>query len=218
MHMTKSFRGWLLVLLVLGLMSTSGFAQGRIATVDLRKLFDGYWKTKQADAALKDRAADLDKEYKGLRDEYAKSKEELQKLLVSANDQAVSQEERDKRKKTADAKLKELKDTEETIVQFEKSARTTLDDQRRRMRDKILEEIRNLVNVKAKTGAFTLVVDVAAETANNTPVVLYTNGENDLTSGILEQLNLGAPADTGKATEKPAETSSEKTNKPAGKK
>ena len=216
--MTKSFRNLFLVLLTLGLMSASGFAQGRIGTVDLRKLFDGYWKTKQADAALRDRAADLDKEYKGLRDEYTKSKEDLQKLMTSANDQAVSAEERDKRKKAADTKLKELKDTEETIVQFEKQARTTLDEQRQRMRDNILAEIRNLVNAKAKTGAYALIVDVAAETANRTPVVLFTNGENDLTQGILEQLNLGAPADTGKPAEKPAESITEKTNKPAEKK
>jgi len=210
MTMTKSFRNWCLVLLTLGLMSSSGFAQGRIGLVDLRKLFDNYWKTKQADSALKDRAADLDKEYKGLRDEYAKSKEEVQKLLASANDQAVSDEERSKRKKNAEAKLKDLKDTEETIVQFEKQARTTLDEQRRRMRDNILVEIRNLVNAKAKAGGYTMVIDVAAESVNNTPVVLYTNGENDMTASILEQLNLGAPADLGKPADKPAASATEK--------
>jgi outer membrane protein len=199
-------------------MSTSSFAQGRIGIVDLRKLFDNYWKTKQADANLKERATDLDKEYKGLRDEYTKSKEEVQKLLANANDQAVSQEERDKRKKTAEGKLKDLKDTEETIVQFEKQARTTLDEQRKRMRDNILTEIRNLVNAKAKALGYSLVIDVAAETANNTPVILYTNGENDMTQNILEQLNLGAPADIGKTTEKPAESSNGKSPKPSDKK
>jgi hypothetical protein len=37
------------VLLLTSLMSASVWGQGRIATVDLRKLFDNYWKTKQAD-------------------------------------------------------------------------------------------------------------------------------------------------------------------------
>ena len=40
----------LVLALVLG--ATAASAQGRIATVDLKKLFDSYWKTKQADAAL----------------------------------------------------------------------------------------------------------------------------------------------------------------------
>src|SRR5262249_23451892 len=97
--------------------------QNRVATVDLRKLFDNYWKTKQADTALKDRAADLDKEDKGLRDDLKKANDEYQKLLADANDQAVSADERDKRKKVAEAKLKDIKDTEDTIVQFERQAR-----------------------------------------------------------------------------------------------
>jgi outer membrane protein len=216
--MTKSFRNWFLILLTLSLMSASGFAQGRIGMVDLQKLFDGYWKTKQADAALKDRRMDLEGEAKKLREDYAKSKDEAQKLIASANDQAVSAEERDKRKKTVEAKLRDLKDTEETITQFDKQAVATLEEQVKRMRDNILTEIRGLVNAKAKTGGYTMVIDSAAITANRTPVILYTNGENDLTKEILEQLNVGAPADIGKPAEKPADSGAPKTTKPAEKK
>jgi outer membrane protein len=205
MNMNKSFGKLALILLTCGLLTSPAFAQGRIGTVDLRKLFDNYWKTKQADSALKDRAADLDKEYKGLRDEYAKSQEEVRKLMSSANDQAVSSEERDKRKKAVDAKLKELKDTEETIVQFEKSARTTLDEQKKRMRDNILAEIRKVIDAKAKSSSYTLVIDVAAETPNGTPMVLYANdAANDLTAQVLDVLNVGRPVETGAATEKPS--------------
>jgi len=218
MYMTKSFRKLLLIAVTLGLMSASGYAQARIGMVDLQKLFDGYWKTKQADAALKDRRADLENEAKKLREDYTKSKEEAQKLIASANDQAVSTEERDKRKKAADAKLKDLKDTEETIVQFDKQAVATLEEQVKRMRDNILTEIRGLVNAKAKSGGYTMVIDSAAMTANRTPVILFTNGDNDLTRDILDQLNVGAPADLPKSTEKPADATIGKSDKPGGKK
>ena len=192
----------LLAALLAGVLTVPAWAQTRIATVDLRKLFDGYWKTKQADSALKDRANDLDKEYKGLRDDYQKLKEEYQKLLADANDQAVSAEERGKRKQAAEAKLKSIKDTEDTVVQFERQARTTLDEQRRRMRDNILTEIRTVVNAKAKSAGFALVVDTAAESGNGTPIVVYTSGENDLTDGVLTQLNAGAPVEIPKPAEK----------------
>lgn len=188
--------------LLAGVLTVPAWGQGRIATVDLRKLFDGYWKTKQADAALKDRAADLDKEYKGLREDFQKLKEEYQKLLAGANDQAVSAEERDKRKQAADAKLRSIKETEDAVLQFERQARTTLDEQRRRMRDNILTEIRTVVNAKAKTAGYALIVDSAAESANGTPVILFTNGENDLTDGVLNQLNAGAPVELPKPAEK----------------
>lgn len=196
--------------LLLGVLNGTAWAQTRVATVDLRKLFDGYWKTKQADAALKDRAADLDKEYKGLRDDHKKLTEQYQKTLADANDQAVSSEERDKRKKTAEAKLKDIKEAEETIGQFERQARTTLDEQRRRMRDNVLGEIRTTINAKAKSGGYGLVVDTAAESPNATPIFVYSSGDNDLTQAVLEQLNAGAPVETPKPAEKKDEKKDDK--------
>ena len=38
------------------------FAQTKIAVIDLRKVFDDYYKTKTADATLKDRGTDLEKD------------------------------------------------------------------------------------------------------------------------------------------------------------
>ena len=37
-----------------------------------------------------------------------------------------------------------------------------------------------------------------AEPTGRPPVVLYTNGENDLTAAVLEQLNVNAPVDPTK--------------------
>ena len=140
------------LLLLVSLMGGSACAQSRIATVELRKVFDGYWKTKQADAALKDRAADIDKDHKNMIDDWKKAKDEYQTLLTEANNQTLSFEEREKRKKTAEDKLKQIKDSEEQITQYERQARTTLEEQKKRMRDSIVEEIRAAVNSKAKIG------------------------------------------------------------------
>jgi outer membrane protein len=204
--LSKTILGFLLI----AFLSASAHAQSRIATVDLRKLFDGYWKTKQADAALKDRAADMEKEHKSMLDDWKKSKEDYQTLLSSANDQAVSSDQRDKRKKLAEDKLKQIKETEDNIGQYERTAKQTLDDQRKRMRDNILGEIRTALNAKAKSAVYSLVIDTAAESINNTPIVLYTNNENDMTDAILSQLNAGAPAETPKTDAKPVENKNEK--------
>src|SRR5215468_1956304 len=84
----------------------------KIATVDLRKIFEGYFKTKQADAQLRERGADAEKQYKGMLDDYSKANEDYKKLVESANDQAVSSDEREKRKKSAEAKVLELNEIE----------------------------------------------------------------------------------------------------------
>ena len=188
-------------LLLICLISAPAWGQGRLATIDLRKVFDSYWKTKQADAALKDRAADIEKEHKSMLDDWKKAKDDYQALLTEANNQTLSLEERDKRKKSAEDKFKTIKDSEDAITQYERQARTTLDEQKKRMRDSILEEIRTTINGKAKAAGYMLVVDTAGETVNNTPVVLYSDNENDMTEAVLSQLNAGAPADTSKAPE-----------------
>ena len=197
-------------LLLASLLSGSAWAQGRIATVDLRKIFDNYWKTKQADAALKDRAADIEKDHKIMLDDWKKAKDEYQTLLTEANNQTLSLEEREKRKKSAEDKLKQIKDSEDAIAQYERQARTTLDEQRKRMRDSIVEEIRTAVNGRAKSAGYALVLDTVAESANNTPIVLYSNNENDMTDAVLAQLNAGAPPETPKPEEQTADKKDEK--------
>ena len=196
----------LIAMLLLSLAGGTAWAETKIATVDLRKLFDNYWKTKQADGALKDLETDLKKELSALRDSHKKLTEDYQKLLADANDQAVSTEERDKRKKSAEAKLRDIKESEDTIKGYVTQADERLQLQRRRMRETILNEIRTMINGKAKAGSYTLVVDTTAETPNGTPVFIYSSGENDLTSSVLDQLNAGAPVEIPK----PGETTEQK--------
>jgi len=197
-------------LLIACLLSGSALAQSRLATVDLRKVFDGYWKTKKADLQLKERGTDMEKEYKTMWDDFKRAKDEYQTLLTDANNQVLSPEEREKRKKSAEEKLKQLKETEETIQQYNRQARTALDEQRKRMRDSILEEIRTALTTKAKSAGYMLVVDTAAETPNNTPVVLFSSNENDMTQAIIEDLNVNAPVDLIKGSETDAKKKEEK--------
>ncbi len=195
MIMNKQIAHWIVIVILALSTAGSALAQDRIATVDLRKVFEEYWKTKQANAALKERGTELEKELKAMATDFEAAKEEYRKLLESANDQAVSSSERDKRKKAAEEKFKDLNDKQQSIQQFERQARTTVDEQQKRMRDNILDEVKAAITSKAKAGNFTFVVDTAAETPNRTPVFLYNNSPNDLTDAVLSQLNATAPLD-----------------------
>jgi outer membrane protein len=136
---------------VISFAALSGFsADGKIAFVDLRKVFDGYYKTKQADLNLKEEASELDKQRKDMIDSFKKSEEDWKKLIDKTNDQAISSEERDKSKKSAEQKLQELREMEQTIGQFNRSATAKLGEKQRRKREQVLQEIREVINVKAK--------------------------------------------------------------------
>jgi Skp family chaperone for outer membrane proteins len=194
----KYLRTTVLTVSLLAFLSVPALAQTKIGTVDLRKLFDGYWKTRQAQVTLNDRRTQLDKDDKSMRDDLKKSGDEYQKLLEQANDQAISAEQRDKHKQAAADKLKQLQDSKAAIDQFERQAQVTLSEQSQRMRENILGEIKAAVAAKAKAAGYLMVIDAAAETANATTAVVYSSGENDLTDDVLKQLNAGAPIDLTK--------------------
>lgn len=181
------------------LLALTGFgpaAEVKIAVIDLKKVFDDYYKTKLADASIKDEAAGLDKDRKGMTDDYQKAIDDYKKAVEEANNQAISADEREKRKKEAEGKLIRVNDLEQSIKQFDRTARGNLEEKQRLAREKILVEIRNVVTEKAKSAGYTLVLDSAAEGLSRTPVIFYTAGvDNDLTAAVLAQLNSTAPPD-----------------------
>jgi Skp family chaperone for outer membrane proteins len=188
------------------LVTYSAAAQTKLGVIDLQKVFAGYYKTKAADAVFNDRLASLEKEKKAMLEQYQKITDEYKKALDDANDQAVAADEREKRKKTAEGKLLDIKALEQSINDFDRTARTSLDEQRRRIIENILGEIRKVIDAKAKSGGFSLVVDTTGESRNSmTPIVLYTNGENDLSADVLKQLNATAPPEASKPSEKKEE-------------
>ncbi|HZF01164.1 MAG TPA: OmpH family outer membrane protein [Methylomirabilota bacterium] len=165
----------------------------KIATVDLGKVFTNYYKTKLAQVNLDDQKKQIIKDETALLDDLKKGDAEYKQLLDQANDQALSTDERDKNKKAADAKLKQMQESKAALDEYDRSAKTRLSDQFQRMRDKIIAEIRSAVTAKAKAAGYTLVLDSASETVNTTPVIVYNNGQADLTDEIVKQLNIAAP-------------------------
>ena len=173
----------------------------KIGIIDMQRLFDKYHKTKQAQAQVDDQTADFEKRKKGMLEDYQKANREYKKLIESAQDQAVSSDERDKRKSAAEKKLLEIKEIEQDANLYQRTADEQLKMQARRMTEVILRDIRDLVEAKAKAGGYTIVIDVAAKSAVGTPIVLYTNGQNDMTQEVLSQLNSTAPVGLVKSDE-----------------
>ena len=184
------------------LMSSTAYAQPKIATVDLSRVFTNYWKFKQANAALEDMKTEMTKTDKSLMDTLQKEKDNYQKLLADANNQILSAEQREKNKKAAEDKLKDARDAEDQVRQYRQQAATRLSEQTSRLRENLLVEIRAAVVTKAKAGGYTYVLDSAGQTGDRTPFILYSSGE-DITDALLAQLNVGAPVDMVDDVKKP---------------
>jgi len=187
-------RAFLVLTAAFLLVAPSQAETNKIGVIDMQRVWDKYWKTKQAQAQVDEQTADFEKRKKTMMDDYEKANRDYKKLIDSSLDQAVSLEERDKRKNAAEKKLLEIKEIQQDATLFQRTTDEQLKMQARRMTENILRDIRDLVEAKAKAGGYTLVIDVAAKSAVGTPIVLYTNGQNDMTQDVLNQLNSTAPA------------------------
>lgn len=196
MRMNKLIGRLILAMALAGFCAAGAQAQTRIATIDGKKVTNGYWKTKEALAALKDRREDLLKELKDVTDDIKKGEEEYKKLIEDANDQAISTEEREKRKKAAETKLKSIGEMKTRATEFDRTASSQLNELAQRMAERIDEKVRAVVAARAKSAGYALVLDTAAKGVENKPLVAYANDDNDLTQAVLDQLNSDAPAET----------------------
>lgn len=187
--------------LTASLLSTTALAQGKVGVINLTKVFDEFWRTKQADAQIKDRLAEFEKMGQSMYDDYKKANEEFGKQIEAANDPSLSKEEADKRRKDLDKKRKDIMEMESNIKQFQSNSQRALMEQRGRVRESILRDVRGVLEEKAKASGYATVLDVSAMSANGTPVVIFTTlagGESDLSELVAKTLGATAPPDITK--------------------
>ncbi len=195
----KLIRTLLPALLVLALLAAPGLgltahAQTKIATVDMRKLLNGYWKTKQANAALETRKTDLRKELKDMADGLDKAQTDYKQLLTQSDDPTISDVERSRRKQAVSEKGKQINDSKAAYEQFSRQAEVQLQDQVQRMTSNLLADIQAAIKTKAKLAGYSLVLNSTSDS------VIYDKGDADMTADVLAQLNAGAPIDLSPST------------------
>jgi len=178
---------------VAGLGRAALAADQKIAIVNLSKAFDRYYKTIQSNAGLKQEGAEAEKTQQQMVANLKKHEEEWRRLFDKSNDQSLSAEEREKGKKAAEEKYAELENDKQSITEFERGASARLYEKKRQRRDDIVREISGVVKAHAIAGGYTLVLDCSGESANMAPVVLYSNGQDDLTEAVIKDLNAAAP-------------------------
>ena len=189
----KNLRFTIITALILAVATVSATAQTKVASVDMKKLFNGYWKTKSAQTLLEKSKVDLRKDLKDMADNVEKSQADYKQLLEQANDPAISADERDKRKLAVADKAKEVNNQKAAFDQYQRQAESSVTEKSQRMSSNLVADIQKAVADKAKAGNYTLVLNSAT-----TEVVVYSDTGADITDSVLKQLNEGAPIDVTK--------------------
>lgn len=178
-------------------------AELKIGTVDMKKIFEGYWRTKEAETTMSETRAvlkrDLDdrmEKRKQLQDSIEKLNDEVKKPELSKDRATVKMKERDD-------KIGEWQTMMRELQQYQAEKEKQLADQTLRIRNGIVEEILKVVTEKTQAENFDLVFDTSGNSINNVPVVISAKASYDFTKEIVEKLNATRPKSG--ASEKPAE-------------
>lgn len=206
--MKKSIITALLSFAFLGFASEAS-AQLKIGTVDMKTVFEKYWRTKEAETKMNEVRSqvkrDLDEraeKRKGLETEITKLNDELKKPELSGAKKETAAREREK-------KIAEWQEVMKDLQSFTQEKDKQLADQTLRIRNGIVEEIKKVVSDRVKSEQYDLVLDVSGNSINNVPVVMYASEKYDFTKSVIDVLNQDRPKTTS-AEEKPAEKSTEK--------
>ena len=164
-----------------------------IGVISLEKVYNGYWRTDVQNKKLKTKQEEALDRIKKLEESLRKEGTVLGNMIKAMQDPRLAAAERSKRQQQVQTKQKELQQMQDAIQGFRERTRKDLELDMRKQREQIIEEIQQIVSNEAKKRKLNLVLDSAARSAAIAPIVIFTDGENDLTEEVLRQLNLSDP-------------------------
>jgi len=190
-------------------------AQMKIGTIDMQKVFTAYYKTHDAEDKLKEAQTAYKDELDQRMDEYKKNLDVINKLNEEMNKPELSGAAKDQKAQERDAKISDTKGLEKEISDFRQQREKQIQDQLKRMRDGIVDEIMKVVDDQVKTQNYDIVFDRSGFSANNiVPVLLYARDNYDFSDSVITKLNANRPSATPTPAG-PASRPATSTNTPA---
>lgn len=168
----------------------------KIGIVDMKRVFQEYHKTKEAEKKVNEDKSKAKKEldersssYKALIAKW----NEAQRIL---QDKLVNEELKAQKAKEAQEIASEAKALEREIAEFQRRREAQLQEAVLRMRKGLLEAIRQRVEEKAKRDNYDLVFDKSGVSPSGVPFLLHSKDAVDFSDAVLTELNKDAPKDS----------------------
>lgn len=185
------------------LLATGGNAWSqtiKVGTVDMKKIFDSYYRTKEAEQSINQAKEEARQQLDEKMANYKKEVETTQKLAKEAENQAFSAETRQKKMQLFQEKANEVRTMEREIGDFRAQREKQINDQMLRIRNSIVEEIVVLVQDQVKEKGYDLVIDKSGVSMNGVGMILYARPDMDFSDVIIAKLNEKKPAGAAPAT------------------
>jgi len=180
-----------LLALVVGIAAApvSAQAQMKVGTIDMKQVFDSYYKTKDAEAKINESRAQAQKELAERLDTFNKAQEQARKLNDEAGKSELSEKAKAEKVKGLNEKLQELGVMQREVQEFQQTRERQLSEQSVRSRNSLVEEINKIVSDVVKTNGYDLVFDKSGQSLNAVNVLVHSKDSFDFTADVLSKLN-----------------------------
>ena len=180
-----------LLALVVGISAApvSAQAQMKVGTIDMKQVFDSYYKTKDAEAKINESRAQAQKELAERLDTFNKAQEQARKLNDEAGKAELSEKAKAEKVKSLNEKLQELGVMQREVQEFQQTRERQLSEQSVRSRNALVEEINKVVSDVVKASAFDLVFDKSGQSLNAVNLLVHSKDSFDFTADVVSKLN-----------------------------
>ena len=161
----------------------------KVGIVDMKRVFQEYFKTKDAEKKVNEDKSkakkELDERSTKYRDLIGKWNE-IEKVL---KDKLVNEELKAQKQKEAQEIISESRALERDMEEFRRRRETQLQEQVMRMRKGLLEDIKTRVEEKAKRDNYDLVFDKSGMSPSGVPFLLHSKDAVDFSGDVIKELN-----------------------------
>jgi Skp family chaperone for outer membrane proteins len=176
------------------LLGGSAQADIKVGTIDMKQVFDTYYKTKDAEGKINEARTQAKKELDERLDSFNKAQEEAKKFNEEANKPELSAAAKADKSKLLNEKLQALGALQREIQEFQQTRERQLSEQSVRSRNSLVEEINKVIGDKVKAAGYDIVLDKSGQSLNAVGVVIFSRDSFDFTNDVVTELNKSKPA------------------------
>ena len=203
----------ILTLVAAVLSSAAASAQNiKVGTVDMKKVFESYYKTKEAEAKINESRNSAKKDLEERMDLAKKVLDEIKKIDEELQKPELSKESKEQKAKLRSEKAADLQGMDKEIREFQQQREKQLQEQSVRMRAGIVDDFNKVVTERVKAESYDIVLDKSGPSLNGVPIVLFSRETYEFTDAVVTALN----KNKGKEPTPEPKTGGDKPKKGAG--
>lgn len=190
----NSIKRFLVSGLLLTLVASVAAAETKIVTVNIARLFEGYYKTAERMAQIESLNEQAIAEAENRQRRFEQQIGEFQEMQEDLENPMLSDSAREAAEGELQRKLEELRQIQFENQQWEQQTTQQLNQRMMAIQQELLNEIRDVVDVIARDEGARVILDSSDIGGRGIPTVLWADPRLDITDTVLRELNRNAPS------------------------